>query len=201
MDVKEYIDKLDTSKKVENIKHNDIMELGYFNNVSIDKKELLRSVFPYLGEDSFVDALHVYNDFPYPIADDVFVQTLTDRNERILVPIRIAWQNDDTRPPVMLTEKSFNKLYHSYKQFGSQKYTSISLLKYMNTDEKEYINIYYTEDGGVFLNNEASFIIQNRRLDLLGEQLARICIYRDKNVKERNKRYQRVMKAGFRKSE
>ena len=60
MDLKYFMDELDKKPVTHN---NYLMEVDYYDRISDDKKELLKSVFSYLSEDSFINLLHIYNDF------------------------------------------------------------------------------------------------------------------------------------------
>ena len=198
MDVKDYIDKLEVTNKIKIERLYSLKELSSYKYISNDKMELIRSVFPYLESESFTDAEHLYSDYTYPIENEGFVQTLSSDGVRALVPIRFAFQDDDTRPQIIISAASFNKQYNKIRKIGSQRYTHISLVRDLNSDEKEFFKIYYTEDGNVFLNSEASFIIRNRNIDVLGDELARICIYRKKNVEQKNHHNSKSMQIGYR---
>lgn len=198
MELKHYMDEL--NKPVNN-SNNYLIEVDYYDRISDDKKELLKSVFQYLSSDSFLNLLHIYNDFKYPIKDTGYIQCISeDGNNRLLVPIKVSFFDDldYNKPTEVLPEEAFDKKYNKYRKVGSQDYTEISIERKMNSEESGKISIIYTADGGVFLNEDAAVAIAWKSVDELGKQLATACKYRDQALEKDNEHYQKIMVKNYR---
>lgn len=198
MDIKHYMDELDKHPSTRN---NYLMEVDYYDKISEDKKELLKSVFPYLSKDSFLNLLHIYNDYKYPIKDTGYIQCISENHiNRFLVPIRVSFFDDldYNKPTEVLPEEAFDKKYNQYEKVGSQDFTKITIDRKINSEESGKISIVYTGDGKVFLDDDAAVAIAWKSEDELGIQLALVCKYRDQSIKRDNEHYQKIMVKNYR---
>ena len=198
MELKYFMDELNKPAVLPN---NNFIDIDYFDTISDDKKELLKSALPYLSEESFTNIKHIYNDFVYPIEDTGFIQCLSEDNKtRLMVPIRLSWQEGEsyTSPTIVIDEDNFNKECSKYQKIGSQNYTSLSIERKINSQESGYIKIFYTDDGHVFLNSDGAVGIAYKSVEELGKQLALVCKYRDQGRKTFDEHCERIMRKNYR---
>ena len=96
---------------------------------------------------------------------------------------------------------TFNKnngIKAQYEKVGSQDFTKITIDRKINSEESGKINIVYTGDGKVFLDDDAAVAIAWKSEDELGKQLAMVCKYRDQSIRKDNEHYQKIMVKNYR---
>ena len=198
MHISSFMNKQNDPKKTRSLF--ELKELDYYDEISDDKKELLRSVIDYLSEQSFNNILHIYNDFEFPINRIAYVQCLNEEGTRILNPIELSRDEDDDymKPTIVISEEEFHKKYNMYRRVGSQDYTSISISRVKYSSESDQLEIYYTKDGHVFINSITATALAYKDINEIGEQIAFICQYRESAIEKNNNHYRRIMKKNYR---
>ena len=150
-------------------------ELEAFNELSDEKKELLREVLPYFEKRSFRTALERYeaNSSEY-----AYYQTCSDSGYRALARVKICDFRGNYCYPYPVSAEKFYKEYSKGKKVGSQKYTSFKIQTHYDVDgeDNRYTEVYYTEDGGVFLTTYGAEVFAKMTDDEVGLCLARVCI-------------------------
>ena len=174
-------------------------DLDSYKNITVSKNELIKSVQPYLIDEEYIDILHLYNDFKYPIFDTGYVQTLDDDMVRYLEPIRLSWEGrNDYSPSIVISEDEFINQYDQIFKYGSQEYAFISLRAYKYDEELGYHKIFYTKDNHVFIDSNAATAIAYWSEDDIGERLASICKYHADYARRKNEEYTRRMTKNYR---
>lgn len=168
-DAKNYSRKTDTPPVIE------YYELEAFDEISEEKKELLRDVLPHFEKRTFRSALERYESNSSEYA---YYQTYSDTGLRALARVKICDFRGNYCYPEPVSAKNFYKEYSKGKKVGSQRYTSFKIQTYYDVDgeDNRYTEVYYMEDGGVFLTTYGAEVFKNMTIDQVGACLAGVCI-------------------------
>ena len=167
-------------------------EIDYYDNISDDKKQLLREVYPYLKEDMFMDALERYEK---EVSEYAYYQTYFNKGSRMLIRIKICNLSGSEGKFVAVPRESFDKAYNRFEKIGVQKYACAQFLASRDAFDPHYdryVRVYYLEDGNVFLDSSVANEIAKMDIHTLGRNLARFCIEHEQ--KNENHVYTRVRK-------
>ena len=165
-------------------------ELSCYDNISEEKKELIRSAFSYLNDYLFMD---VFDRYEKQVCEYAYYQYCTNEGLRVLIRIKVCdliGFPDVLRP---IPENRFYEEYNRCSKIGSQKYADVKILAQRDQDDPNYdyyIKIFYMYDGSVFLDSTAANVIKNMKVNDLGKYLAKVCI--ECIEKEEKLGYQRV---------
>ncbi len=198
MSLNDYIEKRDRVNKTRSVF--EPRDIDSYSDIDDEKKALIRDMIPYLGEDSYINLLHIYNDFSTPVYSIGYVQCEDENGVRYLDSIRVSWEEEYGygSPTCVLPVAEFNHKYQGLNKIGSQDYTSIKLQRKKYSSESGDIEIFYTRDGNIFVNGDAACALAYKSIDELGEQLAWIVKYREESVKQKNDFYNRIMRKNTR---
>ncbi|MBQ6546600.1 MAG: hypothetical protein IJL74_01210 [Bacilli bacterium] len=193
MKLEDYINsmKIPSKRKMPEIKFT-ACNIDNYDNISEDKKELIKEVFFYLSEDLFMD---VFERRERQISEYAYYQSRSNEGERVLVRIRICDFPKNSNMLQPISRDRFDAEYNRCAKVGAQKYANVNFLIYRDADDSgcdRYMEIYYMDDGSVFLDSSTANIIKKINVNDLGKYLARVCIEWMEEEKEHG--YSRVRK-------
>ena len=152
------------------------LDLDSYTFLPLDKKELIKAVFPYLREDMFMDIFERYENEDSEYA---FYQTCSEGKINLLLRVKICDLVDNRSRLQAVPRDKFDSEYNRCVKVGSQKYADIKIFPYYNLSQgfsDSYIQIYYTDDGKVFIDSTAANTIKKMDVNDLGKSLAKFCI-------------------------
>ena len=152
------------------------LDLDHYSNISEEKKELIKSVFPYLSEDLFMDVIDRYDE---EASEYAYYQTRSNDGFNVLVRIKICNSISGSDMFQAISRETLEREYNRCTKFGSQDYAIVKLLVHRHADDSiydQYVNLYYVTDGKVFLDTTVANIISKMKESDLGRGLARVCI-------------------------
>ena len=200
MRVDHYVEKLSEKKEQKAISPFKFRDLNTFERIDKEKKELIRSVRDYLYDDEFKDILYYYNDFYFPVEQFGMVQCIDEDKVRCLESIRLWEESDsDYKPSIITPRDEFLKIYKSLRKIGSQEYAYATIKATKWSDEPEYYNIYYTNDGNVFINAIEASNFAYWDIDNIGERLAVFCKYHPAVYEKKQKEHKLRLEPNYRK--
>lgn len=187
MNLDNYINNLKNKPKNEHSKiYFSQFDIDSFDNISDEKKELIRQLYHYLDEDLFRDIFdRYYND----LKEYAYYQSCTDEGVRGLVGVSTCELVGSYDMPVRVSQERFDKQYNKGLKVGSQKYTTVSYMTHYDSNDgfHSYITIFYFSDGNVFISYNTAYELEKMSVDELGNALASICLQLEKE-QEMNKK-------------
>lgn len=192
MKLEDYIDQVKSPRKKMAFEPKfSAVDIDHCNNISEDKKELIKAVFPYLAENLFMDLVDRYEN---EASEYAYYRAHSMDGFDLLVRTKICDFVDNHGVFKAISKESFYDEYNKCKKTGAQKYADVEILIYHAVEDYKkdnYIHIYYTDDGNVFLDSIASYTISRMPEADLGKCLAKFCL----GCMEQEKRgYNRVRK-------
>ena len=149
-------------------------EISYYDSISKDKQELIKSVGEYLSRGTFTNILDLYNNFKEPYEHTGYVQCNYTNGKRFLNPICLVHV---VEYGTYCDEYGFRSLeevsedYNRYNKVGEQFFTKISIVGDIS-DTTTYDTLVYCSDGNVFLDRDSAANIAKEPIDLIGVRLA-----------------------------
>ena len=189
MSLDDYINKIKNPPKYKPEMKFCAMQMGYFDIIPQNKREMIEEVFNHFREDAFKDIRDVYRE-----KEDAgwFFQSESDKGNRGIVSMAIGSRYgtyDENIKPI--SKEDFDERYNSCRKAGSQNITYIKILTKKDgwdSINDTYMYIFYDSKGKIFIDKYATEIINSWSEDQLGEALARKCIELDKD-NERVRQY------------
>lgn len=163
-------------------------ELNSFKNVSEEKQNLIKQLFPHLNDRLFQSALERYD---HGSSEYTYYQTYSENGIKALARVKSCDFVGNYCYANPVSARDFYKEYSKGKKVGSQRYTSIKIQTYHDVDGEGdlYMEIYYMDDGSVFINDYAAGVIEKMSVSQVGGSLAQVCLQLEEN-EERRRLYQ-----------
>lgn len=164
------------------------LDIDSFDTISNGKKQLVKEVVSHLDSEQFKD---VHYRYEHGTSEYGFYQSESADGLRGLVRIKLGNTRGsyDERLEKYPRDK-FNKEYGRCVKAGSQRYTSIQLLRYHDVEEGThyYTQIFFTDDGKAFVDRGGAEFIAGLSEGQLGNALARKCVEIEQQ-REKNRQY------------
>lgn len=177
MKLEDYINKAKIpSKRMTSETKFSAADIDHYDNISEDKKELIKSVFPYLPENLFMDVIDRYEN---EISEYAYYRSHSIDGYDVLVRTKICDFAENHGSLRAISKDSFYTEYNKRKKVGAQKYADVEILIYRAVEDYKkdnYIHIYYAEDENVFLDSKAAYTISKMQESDLGKCLAKFCL-------------------------
>lgn len=168
------------------------VEVGYFDEIDYDKKELLRSVASFISKKTYENIFDLYNNFKIPPYDYSYIQCLAKNGRtKLLVPITLI-ENINDKETRIVTEEKFRADVSKYTLVGSQNYSSINLRGAQS--EVGYKNIFFTDDDNAFIHPDLRYYMSNVNIYTLANDLVKAVKIEEKESKQRKKHYSLLLK-------
>ena len=163
-------------------------ELDSFKNISEEKQKLIKQLFSHLNRTLFKSALERYD---LGSSEYTYYQTYNEQGVRSLARVKSCDFIGNYCYANPVSAKDFYKEYSKGKKVGTQRYTSIKIQTYHDVDGEGdlYMEIYYMDDGSVFINSYAASMIEGMTVSQVGGCLARICLQLEED-EERRRQFQ-----------
>lgn len=187
MDIKRFLNDDEMNEPILNL-----VEIGYFNEIDYDKKELLKSVSSFISKNTYENIFDLYNNYKMPPYDYSYVQCIAkNKSTKLLVPVQLTEDLDEDNIRVV-SEEDFRKEISKYTLVGSQNYSSINLKSAHS--EIGYKNIFFTDDDNAFIHPDLRYYMEKVNIYTLANELIKAVKEEEKASKRRRKTYSLLLK-------